>query len=69
MQTTILILIKNKVNLSYTHSEIADGSNPHNTKFINIADKPTTRDGYGITDVYTKPETIHNKKFNTCLII
>lgn len=58
---------KNKVNLSYTHSEIVDGSNPHNTKFVNIADKPTTRDGYGITDVYTKPETYTQLEINNLL--
>ena len=57
---TLRILIKNKVDLSYTHSEIVDGSNPHNTKFVNIADKPTTRDGFGIYDVYTNQKLIHN---------
>ena len=35
---------------AYTHSQLATGSNPHATTFANIASKPTTISGYGITD-------------------
>lgn len=35
---------------AYDHSQIVDGTNPHNTTFANIASKPTTLAGYGITD-------------------
>ena len=42
--------------IAYTHSQVTDGSNPHATTFANIASKPTTVSGYGITDVYTKTE-------------
>jgi len=42
--------------IAYDHSQIINGSNPHNTTFANIASKPTTLSGYGITDVYTKTE-------------
>jgi len=41
-------------NQAYAHSQIQDGSNPHNTNFANLANKPTTIAGYGITDVYNK---------------
>jgi hypothetical protein len=41
---------------AYSHSQIADGSNPHKTTFANILSKPTTVSGYGITDAYTKAE-------------
>jgi hypothetical protein len=41
---------------AYDHSQITDGSNPHATTFANIASKPTTIDGFGITDAYTKTE-------------
>jgi hypothetical protein len=44
-------------NAAYTHSQLADGSNPHATTFDNIGSKPTTVSGYGITDVYTKTES------------
>jgi ethanolamine utilization microcompartment shell protein EutS len=37
-------------NTAYTHSQITNGNNPHNTTFANIASKPTTLSGYGITD-------------------
>lgn len=39
-----------KGKIAYDHSQIADGSNPHKTTFANIASKPTTLSGYGITD-------------------
>lgn len=35
---------------AYDHSVLADGTNPHATTFANIASKPTTIAGYGITD-------------------
>ena len=35
---------------AYDHSQVKDGSNPHGTTFANIASKPTTISGYGITD-------------------
>ena len=35
---------------AYDHSQVKDGSNPHGTTFTNIASKPTTLSGYGITD-------------------
>lgn len=41
---------------AYDHSQLGDGSNPHATTFANIASKPTTIAGYGITDAYTKTE-------------
>lgn len=36
--------------IAYDHSQIVGGENPHNTTFANIAAKPTTIAGYGITD-------------------
>ena len=38
---------------AYTHSQVTDGSNPHNTTFANLASKPTTISGYGITNAMT----------------
>jgi hypothetical protein len=38
---------------AYDHSQITNGTNPHNTTFANIASKPTTISGYGITDAVT----------------
>lgn len=35
---------------AYDHSQIVDGTNPHATTFMNIASKPTTLAGYGITN-------------------
>ena len=35
---------------AYDHSQVKDGTNPHATTFANIASKPTTISGYGITD-------------------
>lgn len=57
---------------AYDHSQIADGSNPHGTTFANLAAKPTTIAGFGITDAYTKteignPETDFVAVFNTDL--
>jgi hypothetical protein len=36
------------------HVTITNGTNPHQTTFANIATKPTTIAGYGITDAYDK---------------
>jgi len=41
---------------AYSHASLTSGSNPHNTTFANILSKPTTINGYGITDAYTKLE-------------
>jgi hypothetical protein len=41
---------------AYDHSQLTSGTNPHNTTFANIASKPTTISGFGITDAYTKTE-------------
>jgi hypothetical protein len=38
---------------AYTHSQITSGANPHGTTFANIASKPTTIAGYGISDAVT----------------
>ena len=46
--------------VAYDHSQITNGTNPHATTFANIASKPTTVAGYGITDTYTKTE-VDNK--------
>ena len=48
---------------AYAHSIITDGSNPHSTTFANIASKPTTISGYGITNgvTLTGTETLTNK--------
>ena len=40
-----------KGKTAYDHSQTKDGSNPHATTFANITSKPTTLNGYGITDV------------------
>ena len=41
---------------AYDHSQLNDGSNPHGTTFANLASKPTTIAGFGITDAWTKAE-------------
>lgn len=48
--------LKDHYDLAYTHSQVEDGTNPHNTTFANIASLPTTLAGFGITDGYTKTE-------------
>jgi hypothetical protein len=58
---------------AYDHSQIADGSNPHGTTFANLAAKPTTVEGFGLTDVYTKteigtPDTDFVATFNAALV-
>lgn len=42
--------------IAYDHSQIADGTNPHGTTFANLANKPTTVVGFGLTDVWNKTE-------------
>jgi hypothetical protein len=52
---------------AYTHSQVTNGTNPHGTTFANIASKPTTLSGFGITDAepaFTK-NTGFNKNFGT----
>jgi hypothetical protein len=52
---------------AYTHSQVINGTNPHGTTFANIASKPTTLSGFGITDAepaFTK-NTGFNKNFGT----
>jgi hypothetical protein len=52
---------------AYIHSQVTNGTNPHGTTFANIASKPTTLSGYGITDAepaFTK-NTGFNKNFGT----
>lgn len=41
---------------AYDHSQISGGLNPHGTTFANLASKPTSISGFGITDAYTKTE-------------
>jgi hypothetical protein len=43
---------------AYTHSQLADGSNPHATTFANIQNKPTTLGGYGITDAVAAADLV-----------
>ena len=43
---------------AYDHSQLKDGTNPHATTFANIASKPTTLSGYGITDAKIASGTI-----------
>ena len=43
---------------AYDHSQLKDGTNPHATTFANIASKPTTISGYGITDAKISSGTI-----------
>ena len=49
---------------AYAHSTLAYGTNPHGTTFANIAEKPTTLGGYGITDAValTGIQTIAGEK-------
>lgn len=46
---------------AYTHSQLATGTNPHATTFANIASKPTTLSGYGITDAVPSSRTVAGK--------
>ena len=47
--------------IAYDHSQITDGTNPHGTTFANIASKPTTLSGYGITDAIDTSSTGQTK--------
>ena len=54
--------------IAYDHSQLATGTNPHATTFANIASKPTTMGGYGITDgvrVLTDLSTPLNTAYTT----
>tara|TARA_B100000809_G_scaffold209592_1_gene212626 strand:- start:702 stop:1412 length:711 start_codon:yes stop_codon:yes gene_type:complete len=42
-------------NIAYNHSQVND-ANPHETTFVQLKEKPTTINGFGITDSYTKTE-------------
>ena len=42
--------------LGYLHSQVTDGSNPHQTTFANVQGKPNSISGYGINDAYTQTE-------------
>jgi len=52
--------LKTNYDTAYSHSQVADGTNPHGTTFANIESKPTDISGYGITDAYTKTEVDTN---------
>ena len=48
--------LKTNYDTAYNHSQITNGTNPHQTTFANIQTKPTTLGGYGITDAYTQTQ-------------
>lgn len=60
-------ILKYYYDSAYTHSQITNGANPHNTTFANLANKPTTVDGYGITDVYKKTQTYTQAEIDALL--
>lgn len=53
---TDLVTFSEESDIPYLHSQITGGANPHNTTFANLASKPITVSGFGITDAYTKAE-------------
>jgi hypothetical protein len=55
--------------LAYNHSQLNDGTNPHGTTFDNIASKPTTISGYGITDAVTNTRTINGFNLQSNIIL
>jgi len=55
-ETSVTAYRGDRGKTAYDHSQIADGTNPHATTFANLATKPTTIAGFGITDAYTKTE-------------
>lgn len=55
-ETSVTAYRGDRGKTAYDHSQINDGSNPHGTTFANLAGKPTTILGFGITDAYTKTE-------------
>ena len=54
-ETSVTAYRGDRGKAAYDHSQVS-GSNPHNTNFADLANKPTTVSGYGLTDVYTKTE-------------
>jgi len=52
-QVTNYTAIQLNASAGAAHAVLATGSNPHATTFANIADKPTTVEGYGISDAAT----------------
>lgn len=55
--------------LAYNHSQVSDGTNPHATTFANIASKPTTISGFGITDAVTNTTTINGFNLQSNIIL
>jgi hypothetical protein len=55
--------------LAYNHSQVSDGTNPHATTFANIASKPTTISGFGITDAVTDTRTINGFNLQSNIIL
>ena len=55
--------------LAYNHSQVSDGTNPHATTFANIASKPTTISGFGITDAVTNTRTINGFNLQSNIIL
>lgn len=55
-ETSVTAYRGDRGKTAYDHSQIGDGSNPHGTTFANLATKPTTISGFGITDAYTKTD-------------
>jgi hypothetical protein len=55
--------------LAYNHSQVSDGTNPHATTFDNIASKPTTISGFGITDAVTNTTTINGFNLQSNIIL
>jgi hypothetical protein len=55
--------------LAYNHSQVSDGTNPHATTFENIASKPTTISGFGITDAVTNTRTINGFNLQSNIIL
>ena len=58
--------LKSTYDDAYTHSQVKT-DNPHEVKFSELLEKPTTKAGYNITDVYAKPETYSQLEINTLL--
>jgi hypothetical protein len=58
---------------AYDHSQLTNGSNPHGTTFGSLNQKPSTIEGFGITDVYAKsvfgnPDTDFIVTFENALV-
>lgn len=45
--------------IAFDHSQIVNGTNPHQTTFENILNKPTTLNGYGINDALNEILSIY----------